>query len=367
MKEIENSYLKKELSHISQKIRHSRFNSKISLDQPFLSSDYEYTTGEQIFKRKKIILTALGCSVGTCTMCPIPNESLIGMHRKVTVHNIINQFESSLPYPSINEYEMISIYNSGNWFSDIEIPPRARQKIYKAISDSKCSSLMVESLPHLITSQKIQKAKLYLGNKKLIVGMGLQSSNDFVRNVCINTPVSRNDFEKASKLLWDNNYIPRVYLMFKPPFLTEKEAIQDTVESLEYVIKLGYTEASICPTRVAPETVVYEMMTQKMYETPSWWSIIEMIKKVNNKIKLRISCLDIHRKDNDTFYPHNCSKCTPTVIKLLEQFNHDNKTGKLNSFYCPCKEEYLRKIQNNINTTLTERVINFINKYNNNL
>src|SRR2546423_3063881 len=187
------SRLRQGLSKIALGIRRNRIQLG-TLDKPFSVLDYEFYEGGRTYKRKKIILAARGCTAATCTMCPIPNEAYYGLNLNFTPNDFLLQYNSSFATEPIDSYQLISVYNSGNWFANKEIPPAARRGIYRTIARSRCEGIMVESLPQFITPQAIAEAKAYLGDKRLIVGIGLQSADDFIRNVCINTTCTKEQF-----------------------------------------------------------------------------------------------------------------------------------------------------------------------------
>ena len=356
------STLRQRLSKLALNIRRSRLEGG-SLDKPFSTIDYEFYEGGKTYKRKKIILAAAGCTAATCTMCPIPNEAFYGLRLNFTPEDFIHQFYSSFEDEPIDAYQLISVYNSGNWFANREMPPAARQAIYQIIAKSQCEGIMVESLPQFITPQAIAEAKAYLGGKRLFVGIGLQSADDVVRNLCINSTCTREQFERASHLLWENGYTAKVYLMVKPPFLTEKEAVAETVHSIQYVSDLGYEDVSICPTRIAPYTVAAELASRRMFTTPSLWTIVDILQQIDAVCNIRVACLDINGRDSDTDYPSTCPSCTRRLLDALRTFNTDRNISVLTSLNCSCREKHRAEMEVLDRRPLTERVSAFLDLY----
>jgi len=360
--------LRRGVGEIARGIRISRL-PEASPDEPIFVQNYDIVLEGQKFKRKKIILAAPGCSSATCTMCPIPNESFWGNTTQVGPENYINQFKSAFKNEDPNDFELIALYNSGNWFANKEVPAESRIWFYDFIAKSKCSGIAVESLPQFINEKTITEAKEHLGGKKLIVGIGLQSADDFIRTVCINTTCTKPQFENATKLLRENYYTPRVYLMIKPPFLTEQEAIDEAVNSIRYTASQGYVDASICPTRIAPHTVVDELVKRDLFTPPSLWSVIEILKKVDKLgIQTRVSCLDVDGKDSDTIYPRNCERCTPIILKALTAYNlGETDINGLNSLDCDCKQPYEKQVLDEQKTIgsmpLAQRIRHFLELY----
>ncbi|MHB8597820.1 MAG: hypothetical protein ACYDER_13530 [Ktedonobacteraceae bacterium] len=358
------SHLRQGLSKIALGIRRNRIQIGM-LDKPLSAIDYEFYEGGRAYKRKKIILAAKGCTAATCTMCPIPNEAYYNLNLNFTPDDFIRQFHSSFEAEPIDSYQLISVYNSGNWFANKEMPPAARQGIYRIIARSRCEGIMVESLPQFITPQAIAEAKAYLGDKRLIVGIGLQSADDFIRNICINTTCTREQFERASHILWENGYTAKVYLMIKPPFLSESEAVAETVQSIQYVSSLGYEDVSICPTRIAPYTIVEELARRGMYTPPSLWTTIDILDEVSghSHARARVACLDVDGKDEDTVYPHNCPSCTHAILDALKTFNMTHDLSTINSLVCSCRQNHLADMALIDERPLTERVQAFLDLY----
>jgi archaeosine synthase beta-subunit len=358
------NHLRQGLSKIALGIRRHRIQVG-TLSQPLSFIDYDFYEGGRTYKRKKIILAARGCTAATCTMCPIPNEAYYGLNLNFIPDDFLRQFYSAFETEPIDSYQLVSVYNSGNWFANREIPQGARQAIYQAIAHSRCEGIMVESLPQFVTPQAIAEAKEHLGDKRLIVGIGLQSADDFIRNVCINTTCTKVQFERASHLLWENGYTSKVYLMIKPAFLTEREAVTETIQSIQYVTALGYEDVSICPTRIAPYTVVAELAKRGMYTPPSLWSTIDILNVVGNDslARARVACLDVDGKDSDTVYPHNCPSCTSLILEALKAFNVTRDLSIVNSLDCSCRKDHLTGMALVDERPLDKRIKAFLDLY----
>ena len=355
-------HLRRRLSRIALEIRHSLLD-KTAVDKAYSVDDYDFYEGGRIYKRKKIVLAAQGCTAATCTMCPIPNEAFYGLRRVVTAEDFVQQFYTAFSADTIDSYQLISVYNSGNWFANREIPPLARQSIYQAIACSQCEGVMVESLPQFVTPQLMEEARNHLSDKRLIVAIGLQSADDTVRNVCVNTTCTKEQFERASHLLWQYGYTARAYLMVKPPFLTEREAVTDTVESIRYVAELGYKDVSICPTRIAPYTVASELAERGLYTPPSLWTIVDILKLAHSICDLRITCLDLDSKNSDTLYPRTCSSCTQRLLTSLQEYNLGHDLSTIAALNCSCRHKHQMEMERQDKRPLLERVSDFLEQY----
>ncbi|EKD93354.1 MAG: hypothetical protein ACD_28C00163G0005 [uncultured bacterium] len=361
--------LRQKLTILARKLRKNIISEEANLFVPQSSQNDVVFLEDRHYKRKRIVLLSRGCTVGFCSMCPLPNESL-DPTRRITEEELISQFESAFLGDSIDNYELITIYNNGNFFFDNEIPAKVRHHIYGRMKKSKASLLVVESLPQFIDDQKIKEAKQTMGDKKLSVLIGLQSSNQIIREVLINSPCTQFHFERAVELLVKNDYNASVFLMIKPPFLNEREAIEDAINSIEYVYGLGIKDIVLCPTRVAPGTVAYLLAQTGKFSPPRLWSILEILRRSRQldlgRINLpRVALSELKKEKNkDSFCAENCNLCTEKIIKAIEKFNEKREFKALDSMACVCLSDYQKFLQEEStlweNKNFVERVESFL-------
>ena len=322
---------------------------KCNIENPFVprfvESDY-YKINDCIYKRLRIILAGNGCSVPMCTMCPFPNESINPSYIKFTADHYIDQISRTLEkYPS---HDVVSIYNDGSFFADNELQEEARIKIYKLIKDYRCKYLMVESLPFFITEKKVAEAKRYLEDKiKLIVGIGLQSSSDEIRQICIRTPVNKEDFLQAYELLKSFNYDTKSYVLIKPPFVLEDEAIDDVVKSACWLHHHGVEDVTLCPMRIAEGTILYELYSLGLYSAPKLTTVAECLHRLKLlNLYTRVSIFNVSSSDLEALTSSGCSLCQDKILSGI--LDHNNLIDiNFNDLLCKnCHEESKKNGEN---------------------
>ena len=224
---------------------------------------------------------------------------------------------------------------------------------------------MVESLPQFITAEKLQAAKSILKEKKIQVAMGLQSWNDAVREQAINSTCTKKGFLTAVQLLKEVGYSAQVFLMFKPPFLTTEESINDLVNGVIELNKIGINDPILCPMRISKNTVVDVLFKEGNYIPPTLWQLIRSIelihKKVpNTKCRVAISCLTGLDGIN-SIRTMSCPKCFSSIVKSLMTYIHSHKISLLESLDCECKNH---EIKNPIMPEkIEDRVLDFIENH----
>ena len=123
-----------------------------------------------------------------------------------------------------------------------------------------------------------------------MVGLGLQSADDEIRKVCIRTPLSKEMFLQAHKIIHEFGYSTKCYILLKPPFLLQKEAIEDTVNSAIWLQEQGVEDITICPIRIANGTVLKDLFDKKLYAQPKLASLVECLRQLREK-KFMPECL----------------------------------------------------------------------------
>ncbi|MBS2037036.1 hypothetical protein JST97_18760 [bacterium] len=334
------STLRSRLSSLSRGL-HPRIPGRLDLDRPLShKSDIILFDGARR-RRKRVVLMTVGCSIATCTMCPFPSES----HREVTANNLLRQFDSSLEGECLADYEVLTLFCNGNFFNPREIDPTLRQSIFARARQAGVGYLVVESLPQYLTDSALREARQCLGETRLAVYMGLQSAHDFVRNVCVNTTCGRQAFERACRSLQRQGDLPGVFLLVKPPFLTELESIRDVVQSLAYLSRLEIRHATLCPTRVAPNTVLADLWARGHYQ-PAWlWSLLEILHAYGEAgaTQPMVNTTELKEELNsDSLCFQACQACKTLLVERLEKFLFSRDLNQLRSLNCPCRAVYRR-------------------------
>ncbi len=262
------------------RLRRNQFTYS-SLDQPQSVQDGVIQTPEGPRLRRRVVLTAHGCSVATCTMCPLPDEA-VDAKVPVTLENWMAQLGAALDdCPA--DLHTLTLFHNGNWFADREVSPDWRAAVYTYLRRATpVRELVIESLPQYLTPQRLAHARTFLGpDIKLTVAIGLQSSSQLVRELCIASTCLEDTFADAVKRLQAQGDDAQVFLMFKPPFLSVEESIWDLRESIRYCQTLGLTP-TVCPMRIAANTVVADLAARGLYEAPTLWQLYDALRDCTN-------------------------------------------------------------------------------------
>jgi archaeosine synthase beta-subunit len=286
-----------------------------------------------------IIFRTRGCSWALnsgCTMCGYFNDS---MWEKISDENLLKQFETVMKRYSGEKF--VKIFTSGSFLDDTEIKPRVRNEILGKLVET-ADKVSVESRPEYITDDKLPDIKNIFQSKTFEIGTGLETANDFVREHAINKGFTFDDYKNAADAMKKNDCELKTYVLVKPPFLTEKESIEDAVGTIEK-IKTITDVVSLNPTNVQRNTLVDYLWKRKQYR-PAWlWSVIEILKRSKKTAgNVRIKC-DI-AGGGGIRGAHNCRECDSKFLEAISSFSLHQDVKIFDDLDCNCYDKWLDQI-----------------------
>lgn len=286
-----------------------------------------------------IIFRTRGCSWALnsgCTICGYFNDSL---HEKVSDNDLLKQYHNAMEKYSGEKY--VKIFNSGSFLDDNEINPKVRNKILRGLFE-KVDKVSIESRPEYVTNEKLLAIKNILKSKTFEIGIGLETSNDFLREHAINKGFTFKNYKKAVQTLKKYNFKLKTYVLIKPPFVTEKEAINDCISTIDNI--KTYTDIiSFNPVNVQRNTLVEYLWRRKQYR-PVWlWSVVEILKKSKKlSSNIRIQCDVVG--DGSIRGAHNCSNCNRKSLDAITNFSLSQNVKNFEDLDCDCKEKWLDQL-----------------------
>jgi radical SAM enzyme (TIGR01210 family) len=260
-----------------------------------------------------LILRTSGCSWARCTMCGYHGEAA-----PASADDIMHQFTEALGRRS--DEPIAKLYTSGSFFDEREIPAMIRKKILGELG-GRFRRVVIESRPEYVTDAVLREATGICPG--LEVAMGLESASERVLHLSVRKGFTFNDFAQKAALARDCGARLRAYILLKPPFLTEKEALDDAVRSMLQAAPLCDT-ISLNPVNVQRGTVVEHLWKRRIYRPPWLWTAASAALEARRGIgrqrqDVRIVCAPSGAGQQRG--AHNCGLCDAAVTGALEEFS----------------------------------------------
>lgn len=317
----------------------------------------EYFEGKNC-KRFVMYLMSNGCEWALkngngCTMCGHIAKQTRDDHI-ISFENYILQFQSEFRKVDFNRYPILNLYNNGSFLNDNELPAEARRGILHIISENPAiKMLVIETRPEFVTEEKIIEIKKILPDKRVEIAIGLEVFEDEYRYMCLNKGFSREQFEKAAGIIIKHLYL-RNYIMLKPPFLTEKESIDEAIKSIEYAFAIGVSTISLETCTIQEYTLVNYLHLHNHYSAAWLWSIIEVVMKTAHLGNLIVGMFQFYPSAEKV--PFNCKKCSDKVLENIVEYNRTLDIKSFEYVSCECKEKW-KDILNKEEWNIEEKVL----------
>ena len=302
---------------------------------------------EEVFENKNqkrvvIYLMSNGCEWALknghgCTVCGHLAKQT-RTDEVLTAQQHIEQFNESFEKIDFAEYPLLNLYNNGSFFNENEICREARRTILKRISEEKNLKMVVlETRPEFVNQDVIDEIKELIPNKVVEIAIGLELKDDYLRTICLNKGFSRNVFENAAKLITKECNL-RTYVMLKPVFLNECEAIENAVETINYAFDIGASTVSLEACTIQKYTLADYLSKHGEYKTPWLWSIVEVVKRTAHRGKVLIGMFQFY--PSPSMVPYNCPKCSDRVLNAIRKYNKTLDISVFDGLDCTCKSEW---------------------------
>lgn len=319
-------------------------------------------------KALTITLNPSGCvwaKNGGCTMCGEFEGSAKDAGIPDYIH--IAQFAKAIA-DLVPEYKptWLRINQEGNYANSFETASIAQTTILGLAAQIKgIERITIESRPQYLTESILKEYARIISphNIELEIGMGFEAADDVVRNICVNKGENLNDFKKVVELMTDYNIRSLAYVLLKPPFLTENEAIDVAIQSIVSATEMGFQRISLEPMSIHRFTVVDALERTNSYHVPWFWSIIKVVEQCSEIQDLGIGGIGYFPPS--LYQAHNhCKHCNTEVAKVLAEYTKTRDTSVFSSLSCSCKLEWEEECRTVNNTPLKDRINQQLNRIN---
>jgi hypothetical protein len=310
----------------------------------------EDNTPDGVRQSLTIILNTGGCRwarAGGCTMCGYVAESVEG--GSVSHDDLMAQIDVCLEHEAENIAEhnsagsqspagdadetasLVKIYTSGSFLDEREVPAETRRAIAETFADRE--RIVVESLPDFVKADRV--ADFVDVGLETDVAIGLETANDRVRHDCVNKYFDFADFEAACAEAESVGAGVKAYLLMKPPFLSESEALQDMVDSIRACADVeGCHTVSMNPTNVQRYTMVDQLHFRGGYRPPWLWSVAAALERTADVDAIVVSDPVGGGSDRGA---HNCGECDEKLQLAIKDFGLRQDPRVFSEVECECE------------------------------
>lgn len=298
--------------------------------QPRMWTEQDVLNGEAV-EAFVLILRTRGCFWARhsgCSMCGYFRDS----HPDIGPAELREQLHSAR-----DRYQgqpLVKIFTSGSFLDPREVPADLQQLILDTFFEQ-ARQVSIETRPEFIPHLKEVDVP---AGRTLEVAMGLESANDRVLEHSIGKGFTYDQWRAGAEEVVDAGHPLKVYVLIKPPFLTEAEAIEDALLSAEKVADIAHA-VSFNPVAIHGYTLVEYLWHRGLYRPPWLWSVAEVLRRAPEHFPGLIKC-DVVAGGQQRG-AHNCGSCDSLFLDALAAATLQGKNDVWDCLHCDCREEWL--------------------------
>ena len=290
--------------------------------------------GDERVRAFVLILRTRGCywaDLKGCSMCGYAKDTL---GRSATPEELGVQLEAALRAYRGEPY--VKIYTSGSFLDDREVDAASRRRFMEGFAGH-ARRLLFETLPEFATEDSLRPLqKAFPGELEVALGLESTQSDVLLRYVNKNSPPEAYIAAADRVRAWGLR--PKGYLLLKPPYLTEREAIEDVVTSVR-IAAPHFDTLSVNPVHIQNGTVVEWLFRRGRYRPPWLWSLSEVMRRsAAHRGSARL--VTFPTAGGMARGPHNCGTCDRTVLSALEEGSLSQRFDALEGLHCACEDEW---------------------------
>ena len=269
--------------------------------EPGISADGETVEVATIF------LTNRECP-WRCLMCDLWQNTLT---ETVPEGAIAEQVRYALDHlPSRASRRHLKLYNAGSFFDRRAVPPAEHEAIAQLAAPFE--QVIVECHPALVGPHCIEFSERLAG--QLEVALGLETAHPAVLER-LNKRLTLSQFRTAAAFLRAAGIDLRVFILVRPPWLTETEGVTWAKRSLDFAFDCGASVCSLIPTR-AGNGAMEALAAAGEFAPPSLASL-----EAATAYGLGLGAGRVFADVWDIERFARCARCSPARIARLQTMN----------------------------------------------
>jgi radical SAM enzyme (TIGR01210 family) len=339
------------------KVHHLVKAPENSADSVRIRESWDATEPATVYKTPEILPDGTPCTAATvifrtrgcvwwwksgCTFCGYFND----VRDDVTADDLFAQWEESKR--RLDDFEgcsMVKVYTSGTFFEDRENPPEWQEAILRETHE-RGLDLVIEAQAQMCTPEKI--AWVAERHPGCTVAIGLEAYDDTVLRFHVNKGFSTKQWHRSIDMLRENGLRVKTYLLFKPPFMSEGDALQHTSRWISQVAPLS-DDVSVNPMNIQKRTIVERLFRNREYRPPWLWSLVEMLEQVHEDVSRAGARIIVHPTAGGRIRgAHNCGACDMDIVAAIERYSVSADISEFASLDCDCKRVWRAEVDNDL-------------------
>lgn len=307
----------------------TEFNKKNRNNKKIINEDFILRKREKLLH---VCLNSPGCryrNVGSCTMCDYGQGKFLTKER---IRDILPHIEEEA-----NSAQSILIGTLGSVLDPAEISRECLELICDSLNNLALETIIFETHYTMIDNQMCQWLKQHLPQKDIVIEVGLESVDCIIQEKCLNKKIDLMVLKSKIELLHAYGISITANAFLGAPFLSTKEQIEDTENTINWAIRNKVDSVVIFPANIRKNTMLDILYKNGKYFPIHHWAIYELLRRIPlnylNKIYLAWygDWIEFDGKGEETnIPPYSCGVCRDKWMEFYHEFLSEPDSLKRN-------------------------------------
>lgn len=278
-----------------------------------------------------ICIGSIGCrfqNSGSCVMCNYGKSNPICEADINRLFSIIKEQENTTSSILIGTY--------GSLFDEREIPSEILDLILEHLKNVNIDIIVFETHYLTVNKEILEKIKKTLIGKDVAIELGLESSNKTTLEQCLNKSIDLSVFLQRVNLIHLHKMSVTANVFLGAPFLTIKEQIEDTLQTIIWAFENGVDNVVIFPANIRKNTLIEFLYNNNRFQQLSYWSLFEVLRLIPQNYQTKVFLSWFGDWNDEKIIVGSAHKYDNALIELFSGYlnlNDNLKRNKcLNSF-----------------------------------
>ncbi len=360
--------LEKRLSYFIRSFRPTSAREEYDSTSPFPALYYEECLFEgHPYILPMIVLRTNPCNwytkTGGCLTCGYQG---IAKFKGISDADILAQVDAALRHLRLKgELPFLHLTSSGSFFDQREISDAVMIAIAQRMETEGVRVFSTESRADVVTNHdRLALFRKYYSGA-ISVGIGLESMDEDIRNLCFFKGVKNRTLERAISTLKDFNMNFHAYVLVGKPFLTPEEDVEDAFTALSYAIEKG-GKVLLMVANIQQDTPLYALWKKGLYTLPSLWAPIKVLRKLEPGLRFRVAVKGLDKAvPPPHMFQQTCNLCTPVVRNALVGFNWTKDFLMIDQAWncCSCREVWEKTLEIHDERPIRQRIESVLKQF----
>lgn len=255
---------------------------------------------------------------GSCLMCDYGRAKGTLQNRTYLdkMRAILNEYKSGINF--------LLLCCNGSILDEYQISTELLREIFVMAESCSIPNIIIETHYKDISVYKLDLIKREI-KKPVIIEMGLETINQKYQNNVFMKNIDICEYERVIELIKSYGYDIELNLLLGLPFLSTKEQLAYTIESVRWAISHQCTPI-VFPISIKPYTMLRYAYDNELYQPISLWLLIVLLDSLK-PVELKNVLIawygnrdDSYSNDTPNILPRSCSKCKETLSAFGRAF-----------------------------------------------